>query len=91
METFIATGAVAAAPQHAATIRVSLADTRGWIVTVVRDGRVVTTEHHTDWHRVERRVAVLESGVISDFELLAGLTLAQWRERFSPVDTNRPQ
>ena len=66
METVMAPTAVAAGTPHRSNIRVCLAVNGGWLVTVERDGRVVTTEHHTDWHRVERRVAVLESSVMSD-------------------------
>lgn len=49
------------ADRRAPTIRVRLADPDGWDLRVERDGQVITTEHFTDWHRVERRRASLEA------------------------------
>ena len=48
-----------APPQHGSNVHVSAADSGGWVVTVEQDGQTLATEHLTDWHRVERRVAVL--------------------------------
>ena len=47
------------AASGAPDIRVSTADDGGWVVTIDRAGRTVATERYSDWHRVERRVAIL--------------------------------
>ena len=75
METVMTPTAVAAASPHRPTIRVSLADNRGWLVTVEHDGQVVTTERHTDWHRVERRVEALRSTMASLVARVAAVTV----------------
>jgi hypothetical protein len=36
----------------------------GWVLLVERDGQIVSTVHCTDWHRVERRRSLLETGTI---------------------------
>jgi hypothetical protein len=36
----------------------------GWVLLVERDGQIVSTVHCTDWHRVERRRSLLESGTV---------------------------
>jgi hypothetical protein len=33
----------------------------GWDIHVELDGRILATEHCSDWHRVERRRALLEA------------------------------
>ena len=33
----------------------------GWVLLVERDGQIVSTVHCTDWHRVERRLKLLEA------------------------------
>lgn len=41
--------------QHVTTIRVQHVDQGGWDLHVEVDGKLTSTEHFTDWHRVERR------------------------------------
>jgi hypothetical protein len=41
-------------------IRVHQSDNGGWDLPAIADGRVARTEHCADWHRVERRRAMLE-------------------------------
>ena len=67
--------AAAAAPQRASSVRVSVADSGGWTVTVERDDRTVATERYTDWHRVERRVTVLRQGLLMQLPRAAGALL----------------
>lgn len=45
---------------RAPDIDVSIADDGGWVITIDRDGGTIATERYTDWHRVERRVAILK-------------------------------
>ena len=40
---------------------IALAEDSGWILRVERNGQIVATEHHHDWHRVERRRRLLEA------------------------------
>jgi hypothetical protein len=51
--------------EHASNIRVSPADGGGWVITVERAGQALVTERRSDWHRVERCVAVLRSDIAS--------------------------
>lgn len=44
---------------HASRVYVTLADLDGWDIYVEIDGCIVLTEHCTDWHRAERRGAIL--------------------------------
>lgn len=46
--------------QSIATIRVRASEQGGWDVRVEREGQPSIVEHYTDWHRVERRRAILE-------------------------------
>jgi Omp85 superfamily domain len=57
----MASGAPNATSPLTSNIRVSAANSGGWIITVERNGEALVTEHHTDWHRVERRVEALRS------------------------------
>jgi hypothetical protein len=41
------------------TIRVDPARGGGWDLRIESNGQVITTEHFSDWHRVERRRACL--------------------------------
>ena len=61
----MASSAANAAPPLTSKIRVSAANNGGWIITVERDGQALVTEHHTDWHRVERRVEALRTTIAS--------------------------
>src|SRR3989304_9047905 len=45
---------------YACSISVSPVTEGGWTLVIERDGRLIATEHFTDWHRVERRLACLE-------------------------------
>ena len=47
-------------------IHVATADGGGWVVTIDRDGQTVAIERYSDWHRVERRVAILRRAIGSD-------------------------
>jgi hypothetical protein len=47
------------------TIHVELAGGGGWNLRVEVDGQVMTTEHFSDWHRLERRRACLALHVTS--------------------------
>ena len=40
-------------------IRVDLTRGGGWDLRVEAEGQVITTEHFSDWHRLERRRACL--------------------------------
>lgn len=42
---------------HVSTIRVDPARGGGWDLRIETDGQVITTEHFSDWHRLERRRA----------------------------------
>jgi hypothetical protein len=53
------------APTDAVGIRVSAARSGGWVIPVERNGQALVTEHHADWHRVERRVLVIRSSMAS--------------------------
>ena len=35
----------------------------GWEIREERDSQVVRTTHHTDWHRVERVLRLIEHGL----------------------------
>ena len=35
----------------------------GWEIREERDSQVVRTSHHTDWHRVERALRLIEHGL----------------------------
>ena len=48
----------------------------GWVLLVERDGRVVASEHCTDWHRVERRRRLLEAGMVRHVARVAAAILA---------------
>ena len=49
------------APTKVPHVFVTVADNRGWDIYVELDGRRVTSEPCTDWHRVERHRARLEA------------------------------
>jgi hypothetical protein len=46
-------------PEYPAGVRVTLARESGWTIEIEQPGRGSRFEHYSDWHRVERRVAVL--------------------------------
>jgi hypothetical protein len=37
----------------------------GWEIREERDSRIVRTTRHTDWHRVERALRLIEQGAYS--------------------------
>ena len=53
-------GSPASRPQHLPSVHVAVSDSGGWMVTVERNGQTISVEHCDDWHRVERRVALLK-------------------------------
>jgi hypothetical protein len=61
----MASSAANAVAPLTSNIRVSAANNGGWIITVERNRQALVTEHHTDWHRVERRVETLKSTIAS--------------------------
>ena len=48
---------------HPTRVSVHPADHGGWLLLLKRDGHIVSTEHFTDWHRLERRRRLLEARV----------------------------
>ena len=54
------------AASGAPDIRVSPADDGGWIIRIEREGRTVAIERYSDWHRVERRVAILNLTIAAE-------------------------
>ena len=54
----------------------------GWVLLVERDGRVVATEHCTDWHRVERRRKLLEASAVWPAARVAALLILAAAVRF---------
>ncbi len=61
----MASSAANAAPPLTSIIHVAATSHGGWTITVERDGQALVTEHHTDWHRVERRVEALRATMAS--------------------------
>lgn len=53
----------ASAPQPGSNIHLSLADDGGWWLRTEQGGRTPATEHFTDWHRLERRIAVIRGRI----------------------------
>ena len=56
---------IATGSQRAPDVRVFLAEDGGWTIHVEREGQVVAIERYDDWHRVERRVAMLTTEISS--------------------------
>jgi hypothetical protein len=78
-------------------ITVCPADRGGWHVRLTIDARVITSDYYTDWHRVERRKAMLEAqlatsrrpaatvtALIVALALLPGSLLAQAAQEATP-------
>jgi hypothetical protein len=66
----------APAPQQTSHIHISFADDGGWLLRTEQDGRTLATEHFTDWHRLERRIAVLRGNVASGLPRVAAVVVA---------------
>jgi hypothetical protein len=60
---------------------IALAEDRGWILRVELNGQIVATEHHHDWHRIERRRRLLAGFRLhSDTATLARFEVAKGHE-----------
>jgi hypothetical protein len=66
----------ATAPQQAPHIHIMLADGGGWLLRTEQDGRPVATEHYSDWHRLERRIAVLRGSMAPHLVRIAVVVVA---------------
>ncbi|HEY5618564.1 MAG TPA: BamA/TamA family outer membrane protein [Vicinamibacterales bacterium] len=73
----------------ATRVSVALAERSGWTLLVERDGQIVATEHHNDWHRVERRRKLLETTTRRRLERVAA-ALAVTAAIAAPVAAQEP-
>ena len=58
---------------HAPVVHVSCPPSGGWDIRIEREGEAPALEHYSDWHRVERRRAIL---ALTDHVRVAALLLA---------------
>lgn len=71
-------------------ISVSLAEGRGWTLTVERNGDIVATEHYDDWHRVERRRRLLQARTPRRLAHVAAALVAMAVVAVLPLEAQTP-